>query len=165
MDEGLMELPYGLAGKIYRSALPFSPTFDPEGHLLAAYVDAGVDTVVMLAQVEEAHHLTGQDLLARYQALGYDVIQAPVPDFDVPSAGDFHAALHSTLAAVNQGRTVVIHCHAGVGRTGTFAACLAKHVFGMTGESAIAWVRGLIPKAVENDAQYQFVVDFEMPED
>lgn len=165
MADGLTELPYGLAGKIFRSALPFSPTFDGEGRLLAAYAGAGVNTVVMLISVEEAQRLTGQDLLERYQALGYDVIQAPVPDFEAPSAEDFQAALRSTLAAANLGRTLVVHCHAGIGRTGTFAACLAKHVFGMTGKAAIDWVREFIPEAVENLAQNQFVLDFEMPED
>lgn len=159
--DSLIELPYGLAGTIYRSSLPFSPLFDSDGRLIAAYEAAGVDTVVILNTVEEMQRLIGFNLATHYKVLGYTVLHAPVPDFQAPSEGVFRPALESTLAAAQNGHTIAIHCHAGIGRTGTFTACLAKMVFGVTGDAAIAWVRKFIPEAVENEAQYQFVLDFE----
>jgi protein tyrosine/serine phosphatase len=162
MKGGLTELPYGLAGTIYRSPLPFSPLFDPQGRLLAAYQAAGIDTVIMLNMAEEVLRLTGQDLAARYREQGYSVIHAPVPDFQTPQPEVLQTALARTLAAADEGHTIVMHCHAGVGRTGILAACLARTVFGLPGEEAIAWVRQFIPEAVENEAQYQFVLDFEV---
>ena len=162
MKFGLTELPYGLAGTVYRSPLPFSPLFDPRGRILGAYEVHGVDTVVVLNQAEEVLQLTGQDLLLRYSELGYQVIHAPVPDFDVPQPDLLRTALAGTMAAAEEGRTIVIHCHAGIGRTGILAACLAMKVFDLPGEEAIAWVRQFIPEAVENEAQYQFVLDFEV---
>lgn len=157
---GLIELPYSLAGRIYRSPLPFSPMFDPRGQILPAFARHGVDTIVVLNETEELYRLTGQDLLAHYRQLGYAVIHAPAPDFGVFQPEVLQAALEGTLAAARAGQTVAIHCHAGIGRTGILTASLASVVFKLAAEDAIAWVRQFIPAAVENGLQYQFVLDF-----
>ena len=158
--EPITELPFGLAGKIYRSPMPDSPMFDPDHRVLPAYRQAGVELVVMLTSAEEALGTRGSDLLEIYTGSGIEVIYAPTRDFSVPEQGVFEPALRETLAAARAGKTIAIHCHAGVGRTGTFAACLAKIVFDFDGDSAIAWVRQFIPTAVENVLQAQFVKEF-----
>lgn len=164
MDK-LIELPYGLEGTIYRSPLPFSPMFDPAQTVMDAYLRAGVDTVVMLTPEEEARGLTGRDLRREFCDQGFEVIYAPVMDFSVPEEGVFQTTIPKTLQAARGGKTIVIHCHAGIGRTGMFAACLARVVFDMNGDEAVAWVREYVPHAVENQAQYQFVKSFEMTGD
>ena len=70
MKKLLTELPFGLAGTIYRSPLPFSPVYDPKGELIDAYKAAGIAVVVMLTPIEDVVRMTGMDLRARYHGLG-----------------------------------------------------------------------------------------------
>lgn len=163
--ELLTELPYGLAGTIYRSSLPFSPLFDPGGLLLTEFLDAAIDTVVMLTPYEEVLRLIGFDLAERYEQLGFEVIHAPVDDFSIPTPNGFMGPIRETLQAAHKGRKIVIHCHAGLGRTGMFAACLAKVVFNLMGDEASAWVRRYIPHAIETQEQRQFIKDFQLDGD
>lgn len=161
----LTTLPYDLAGKVYRSPMPFSPVFDPAHKVLNAYIKAGIDTVVMLTPDEEVEAITQRNLRHVYQQMGYEVIYTPVPDFSIPEPGQFEVTIAQTLAAAKVGKTIAIHCHAGLGRSGIFAACLAKVVFDIPGEEAFVWVRKYIPEAVETREQYQFVIDFNYLED
>ena len=165
MNADLTLLPYGLAGSIYRSPLPFSPMFDPADRVLDAYSKAGIDVVVMLTQPKEVQRLIGMNLAKRYQELGFDVIRAPIADFSVPEVGALNKPIRETLRAARDGQTIVIHCHAGLGRTGMFAACLAKVVFGMDGMEARAWVRQHIRHAVETVEQLEYILSFELSEE
>ena len=159
-SDNLTYLPYGLEGDIYRSPLPLSPLFDPNEALLDDFVEVGVDVVVMLTPEEEVWEVTGRDLLMRYEALGLDVIYVPVEDFSVPKPGAFQEPIRRALRAAKSGKTLVIHCQAGLGRTGMFAACLAKVVLEMSGEDAVNWVREYVPEAVQTAQQFRFVENF-----
>jgi len=160
-----MELPYGLAGKVYRSPMPFSPSFDPGHEVLDAYLRVGVEVVVMLASDAEVFEVTGRRLRNVYGEMGFEVIYSPVPDFSIPEVEAFQEIVRETLRAARDGRTVAIHCHAGLGRTGILAACLAKVVFDVDGEEAFDWVRQHVPNAVETQRQLQFICDFKYLED
>ena len=158
----LTELPYGLQGKVYRSPMPFSRLFDPTGRIMDAYLAVGVAVVVMLTPEDEIRHETGLDLREAYKRHGLQVIAAPVEDFSVPEVGAFQAPIVAALEAAKAGKTIAIHCQAGLGRTGTFAACLAKVVFGMGGDEAVVWVRRFVPGAVQTAEQVAFVEEFQL---
>ncbi|MBG0787681.1 MAG: dual specificity protein phosphatase family protein [Anaerolineaceae bacterium] len=163
--EILTELPYGFKGKVYRSPMPFSRMFDPNWMVMPAYIDAGIDVVVVLTSWEEVWSKAGVDLKKLYGIPEMEVIYLPTPDFHTPDPDLFRIALGQVLEAANQGKNVAIHCHAGVGRTGIFAACLAKVVLGLDGSQAYAWVRQVIPGAVENQEQIQFIEKFDNKEE
>lgn len=160
MNGLLTPLPFDLPGRIYRSPLPFSPLFDPRGDLLDVYLDAGIDVVVMLTEDDKVWDLTGLDLRNRYLQSGLEVIHSPIVDFSVPSEDELRTSIQAVLEATQAGKQIVIHCHAGSGRTGLFAACMAKVVFKISGAEAIRWVRQFVPTAIETRQQARFVEDF-----
>ena len=141
----LTELPFGLPGRIYRSPMPFGD-YDPPGQLIAAYQAAGISGVVVLAEAAECARKTGFDLLGYYREQGWQVIYCPVPDYAVPELGALEQAIFLLEERARVGAHTAVHCSAGIGRTGTFMACLAVRLLGLDGEAAIRWVREFIPR-------------------
>ncbi len=139
--------------------MPFS-AYDRRGRLMAALGERGVSMVVVIAELEECQERTGRDLLRTYADAGFDVVHVPTPDFGVPDAVALRAALGRTLQALRGGMNVAVHCHAGQGRTGVFAGCLAREVLGLDGPDAVSWVRGLVRGAVEVPAQEAAVIEY-----
>jgi len=155
----LTRLPFGFPGEIYRSPMPMGP-YDPRHELLEAYTAAGIQLVVMLSAQGEELRLSGHDLTSLYRQMGMEVVHLPIADFHTPDQAALSRVLERIQAAASQGQNVVVHCSAGLGRTGMLLACLAKQTLGMDGAAAIQWVRQYIPGAVETDAQSQFVNEF-----
>lgn len=154
-----VELPLGTQGHFYACAMPFS-IYDREKRLLQDLLDHQVSLVVMLVTDEEARGATGTELRRLYQDRGLEVLQAPIADMQVPERAVLEGALAEASHALGEGKNVAVHCHAGRGRTGLFAACLAKELLDLDGAQAVGRVRQYIPGAVETEAQEQFVFTF-----
>ena len=152
----LTELPFTFRGRIFRSAMPFS-SYDPEGKLIPAFTENDISLIVMLVSDEECLRVTGRNLHEAYQAKGFEIIHLPIQDFNIPELVEVREAIHSVLSYSQSGAGVAIHCHAGIGRTGMFAACLAKLGMNYPSDEAIRWVREFIPGAVEVPDQERLV--------
>ena len=88
------------------------------------------------------------------------VIHLPIPDFGTTKREVFEKAIDEAIHHIQSGGNLVIHCLAGLGRTGMFAACLAKRLLKFEGQEAIDWVRSNVVGAVENPRQERFVHEF-----
>ena len=153
----LTELPLGLPGRIFRSPMPFG-RYDLHGEVYDQFREEQIAVIVLLASDEECLDKTGRDLRALYLKEGFQVLYLPIPDFSVPAKDDLEQAVHHTIAYAQAGQHIVIHCSAGIGRTGLFAAYLAKRCLGLSGAEALQWVRRSIPRAVETPEQQWLVL-------
>jgi protein-tyrosine phosphatase len=140
--------------------MPFGP-YDLHGEVYDRWCEALITVIVLLASDDECLHKTGCHLQALYLKAGFQVLYLPIPDFGVPTKEDLEQAVQQTIDYAQAGHNVVIHCSAGIGRTGLFMACLAKRWLGLSGREALQWVRHYIPRAVETPAQQRLVLDDE----
>lgn len=156
----LTELPLGLAGKIFGSAMPFG-FYDPHGQLFQELKRAAVSTVVLLADIDECREKAGQDLVALYQQEGLAVLSLPIPNYGLSPIKALAETLSEVVVRAKQGQNILIHCSAGRGRTALFAALLAKKVLGLSGLEAIQWLGQHKPDALLTPAQTLLIMEGE----
>ena len=159
----ITELTLGLPGQVYLCPMPYGE-FDPGENLFSQLINNKVTCVVLLASDDECIRKTSMNLREMYTRAGMSVIHLPIQDFGVPDEIELRNSVERAVQILQDGHNLAIHCSAGIGRTGTFAACLAKCVLGVTGEQAIEWIRQLVPGAVETDEQERLVLDFKVKE-
>lgn len=140
---------------------PRPRTGDGQQDEIAGWRAGGVDIVVSLlkpAEVEELG-LSNEPELCRRQGMRF--VSFPIGDFGVPSSTDEVLALARSLAAsIADGKKVAIHCRAGIGRSGTVAACVLA-CRGIDADTAFAIIsRARAISVPETDEQRQWVVRF-----
>lgn len=131
---------------------------------LATDLDAirawGAAAVVTLVTAEELALLGVAAMGREVTARGMAWIHLPIADMTVPDAAFERAwrdaagpRLHGLLAA---GRDIVLHCRAGLGRTGMIAARLLVET-GTPPDAAIRAIRTARPGTIETPAQEGYV--------
>jgi protein-tyrosine phosphatase len=120
----------------------------------------GADVLVSLLEDDEYELLGIETLMAAAVAMGIDVLRLPIRDVSVPaSLADTRQLADEILAAMTAGRTVVVHCRGGLGRSGLITACCLVGC-GRNAAEAIGGVREARPGAVETSEQERFVRHF-----
>jgi hypothetical protein len=122
----------------------------------------GAELVVSVMEAKELAALGIQSLSSALGARGIAWLHVPVVDGRAPQDDlAWMQALRLVRSRLLDGRTVVVHCMGGLGRTGTFVAAVLI-AFGDSPASAIDQVRAARPGSIETRAQEQFVTTFDL---
>jgi protein-tyrosine phosphatase len=118
------------------------------------------EVLVSLVEPYELDALGIGDLEPRARQVGLELVRLPIRDGQVPRDYDETAAVvDAVLAAARAGRTTIIHCRGGLGRTGTIAACCLVAA-GTSGDEATETVRRARPGTVETIMQEAWIRSF-----
>jgi atypical dual specificity phosphatase len=89
-------------------------------------------------------------------AAGLTLLHLPIEDFGIPTDEQIDRLVAFAGEQIAAGQAVVVHCGAGMGRTGTVLACYLVHL-GEGADEAIDSIRRIRPGSIETAEQAEFV--------
>lgn len=123
-----LPLPASIAGAVWLHSMP--GRFEPWNSFLVEAERSAITLVVCLTPQHELASLSPAYAAAlRAGTLPMRWLHLPMRDFGLAANQlDFRAGIERVALAVTAGDTALLHCAAGIGRTGTAAACLLKRL-------------------------------------
>ncbi|HLO95820.1 MAG TPA: ATP-binding cassette domain-containing protein [Burkholderiaceae bacterium] len=133
---------------------PWPGLFHPAAYDLGLLQALGVTRLISLTGQAYAPQVAAQHGI-RTGCVSIEDMQAPSIDLALQLCLGIEAWLEA-------GEVVTLHCHAGLGRTGTMLAayCLWRHDGRMSGAQALSQVRRCHAGWVQSDAQINFLHEF-----
>lgn len=129
---------------------------EPFAAARAAIANAHVKRVVCLTPEDELRAHSPEYAAAIAEGPSWDHVAHPIPDFGVPDDREKFAAMVVAIAdALRRGENVLVHCAAGIGRTGTTAAAVLCEL-GLSLPEAVRRVSAAGSSA-ESDFQREFL--------
>lgn len=133
-------LPPDVPGALWLGSMP--GRFESWGDFEAQARRAGLAIVVCLTPRSELAELSPRYHAALVQGTApFRWLNLPMPNFGVPAdAAGFRRDVGEIARALERGESVMLHCAAGLGRTGSTAACVLKSL-GLPTDEALQRVR------------------------
>lgn len=115
-------IPLSVKGELYVSPMPHG-RYDSE-RVFKRFRQEEIQRVVILLSDREIKKRCRRDLKKLYARHHMEVTQFPMVDFLQPGHGDMDRLIPSLAENLRKGERIVVHCHAGVGRSSVVVACL-----------------------------------------
>ncbi|MEX2236218.1 MAG: protein-tyrosine phosphatase family protein [Dehalococcoidia bacterium] len=150
-----MPLPENIAGSLYKMGMPgrFTELEDDLGLMR----DRNVELIVCLTPQDETQAKSERYFEAMVdQKLGIEHVELPIEDQGVPLDREaYEREVARVEAMLGEGKAALVHCAAGIGRTGVFIISVLQNL-GLPTEEAIQLARkaGSWP---ENNEQRAFL--------
>jgi len=122
---------------------------------------ANPSTIVVLLPKKEIEYEYDSDLLAFYRNQGWNVIHYPIEDLFVPESFRGLKSLIQFMQKELKTGNVLVHCNAGIGRTGLIITCFLVQAKHMTADQAVKYLRDIRKIGLETKSQYWFLHSFE----
>ncbi len=126
-DSGIFrEIPVDLPGRLFVSPMP-TGAYD-KGNLLKIYRNHHVDHIFSLVTDDEIRKKARKDIFAEYSKLGIKYSRYIIKDFQTPSLDDLKKLVDEAIGLLKHKKKILVHCHAGVGRTALAVACIVMTI-------------------------------------
>ncbi len=114
----------------------------------------GIDVVVSLTEDPIPYKI---HLLRKFEWIHF-----PIDDFGAPKPDAAFELVKKMDERIQAGKKVLVHCLAGIGRTGMILACYMIYKENLSGADALAWIRSFSSNYVQSVEQEDFLNEFEI---
>ena len=159
-EDGLFRhIPLSLNGKLYVSPMPYG-AYDPGNDVFKIYRRNRINHIFVLVTDKELEDKCRRPLLKKYETAGMAYSRFILKDWMAPSMETVLEMVETAKTILSEPCRLVVHCHAGAGRTAIAVCCIAISVEGWTAEEAIANVCQFMTINI-TDEQRRFIKKYE----
>lgn len=126
---------------------------------LEEIVSNGIDIIVCLLEWKEMSKLNILDYPKKAKQYGLTFYHVPIRDMDILEQKELNILIPILVKRLMEGKNILIHCRAGLGRAGTISACCLTE-FGYNPDAAINIVRTCRKGAIQSDKQEQAIYKY-----